>query len=65
MIVPLTAAQASASRMSTSGEAGFAGGGLPVAARHDVLPVHARPERARRRSVAVAPAAGGQVRLAS
>jgi cytochrome P450 len=38
---------------------------LRVAARHDVLPVHARPERARRRSVAVAPAAGGQVRLAS
>ena len=38
---------------------------LRVAARHDVLPVHARPERARRRSVAVAPAGGGQVRLAS
>jgi cytochrome P450 family 135 len=38
---------------------------LRVAARHDVLPVHARPERARRRSVAVAPAAGGLVRLAS
>jgi hypothetical protein len=38
---------------------------LRVAARHEVLPVHSRPERARRRSVAVAPAAGGQVRLAS
>src|SRR3982751_1028590 len=31
-IVPLTAAQVSASRISTSGEAGLAGGGLPVAA---------------------------------
>ena len=38
---------------------------LRVAARHDGLPVHARPERARRRSVAVAPAAGGLVRLAT
>ncbi len=38
---------------------------LRVAARYDVLPAHARPERARRRSVAVAPAAGGQVLLAA
>src|SRR4051794_28313209 len=37
MIVPLTAAQASASRISTSGEAGLAGGGLPVAAFQDVF----------------------------
>jgi cytochrome P450 len=38
---------------------------LRVAARYDVLPAHPRPERARRRSVAVAPAAGGQVLLAA
>jgi cytochrome P450 len=37
---------------------------LRVAARHDVLPADPRPERARRRSVVVAPAAGGRVRLA-
>ncbi len=37
---------------------------LRVAARHDVLPADRRPERARRRSVVVAPAAGGRVRLA-
>jgi cytochrome P450 len=36
---------------------------LRVAARHDLAPPSPRPERARRRSVAVAPAAGGQVRL--
>jgi cytochrome P450 len=37
---------------------------LRVATRYDLLPAGSRPERARRRSVAVAPAAGGQVRLA-
>src|SRR4051812_550911 len=31
-MVPLTAAQAMASRIATSGDAGFAGGALPVAA---------------------------------
>jgi cytochrome P450 len=37
---------------------------LRVAARHHITPAVPRPERARRRSVAVAPAAGGQVRIA-
>jgi len=37
---------------------------LKVAARHDLRPAGAHPERARRRSVAVAPAAGGRVRTA-
>jgi cytochrome P450 len=37
---------------------------LRVAARYDLVPAHEHPERARRRSVAVAPAGGGQVRLA-
>ena len=37
MSVPLTAAQATASQMSTSGSAGLAGGFLPVAAFQDVL----------------------------
>jgi cytochrome P450 len=38
---------------------------LRVAARHELVPAHPHPERARRRSVAVAPASGGQVRLAA
>ena len=38
---------------------------LRVAARHELVPAHRHPERARRRSVAVAPASGGQVRLAA
>jgi hypothetical protein len=36
---------------------------LRVAARYELVPGQAHPERARRRSVAVMPAAGGQVRL--
>ena len=36
-IVPLTVAQSTASHTSTSGSAGFSGGFLPVAARHEVL----------------------------
>ena len=38
---------------------------LRVAARHELVAAHPHPERARRRSVAVAPAAGGRVRLAA
>jgi cytochrome P450 len=37
---------------------------LRVASRYELRPEHPRPERARRRSVAVAPAAGGRVMVA-